>query len=89
MKTCNKGGKTDLDWNKPWVESMGRWQLNNHKNKDGECCRSPVKKANAFETIKYETNSKKQPYNKPFATDLSLTRFTWEKLIMIILATKI
>ena len=38
MKTCNKCGKTDRDWNKPWFESMGRWQLINHKNKEGEWC---------------------------------------------------
>tara|TARA_R110002051_G_scaffold152947_1_gene225482 strand:- start:602 stop:889 length:288 start_codon:yes stop_codon:yes gene_type:complete len=38
MKTCNKCGKKDLDWNRSWFEYSNRWQLINHKNKDGEWC---------------------------------------------------
>tara|TARA_R110001599_G_scaffold65183_1_gene183710 strand:+ start:1588 stop:1875 length:288 start_codon:yes stop_codon:yes gene_type:complete len=45
MKTCKKCNKRDLEWNKSWFEHSGRWQLNNHKNSDGEWCVNNVKKA--------------------------------------------
>ena len=38
MKTCNKCGKKDLSWNVSWHQHSGKWQLINHKNKDGEWC---------------------------------------------------
>jgi hypothetical protein len=45
MKTCKKCGKKDLDWNKSWFAYMGRWQLTNHKNKEGEWCVNNTMKA--------------------------------------------
>jgi len=38
MKTCNKCGKKDLTWNTKWHDYSGKWQLTNHKNKDGDWC---------------------------------------------------
>lgn len=37
-KTCNKCGKSNLDWNKRHHERTGKWQLSDHKNKEGEWC---------------------------------------------------
>jgi len=37
-KKCNRCGKGGLDWNREYFEKKGKWQLMDHKKKDGEWC---------------------------------------------------
>ena len=52
MKTCKRCGKKDLGWNRKWQEYSGRWQLDNHKNKDGEWCISNIIKPKLIKITK-------------------------------------
>ena len=37
-KKCNRCGKGGLDWNREYFEKKGKWQIMDHKKKDGEWC---------------------------------------------------
>ena len=37
-KKCNRCGKNGLDWNKNHFDKTGKWQLMDHRKKDGEWC---------------------------------------------------
>lgn len=55
VKTCKKCNKRDLSWNKTWYDHSGKWQLVNHKNKDGDWCVNNIIKPK-------ETKSTKKDY---------------------------
>lgn len=38
MKTCNRCGTMNLEWDMPYHETTGKWKLTQHKNKYGKWC---------------------------------------------------
>ena len=52
MKTCNKCGKSDLSWNQRHHERTGKWQLSDHKNKEGDWCVRNNKQKSSYITNK-------------------------------------
>ena len=53
-KKCNRCGKNGLDWNKEHFDKTGKWNLMDHKKKDGEWC-----VRNNFVKSKEEKSTKK------------------------------
>ena len=43
-KTCNKCGKTGLDWNQEYHKDEGRWILDYHQDDKGRWCSKKKKK---------------------------------------------
>ena len=79
-KKCNRCGKGGLDWNREYFEKKGKWQLMDHKKKDGEWCvrnnyvKQEKEKITNFGYLlnsEYEEHKKKFHPNGEILTDLN------------------